>query len=179
MNAMPANVRNKANAKSLAARAHSYVIYHSDLMITGMSSHHRRPLPAPPAPPMGARPNPYPHTDLHPYFSPYPYPSFAPPPNEIYDEPTSGTIPPGTLLHQGFYDLLAMIPTPSPSSLIWGTPPPPSPDSVIAGPRYEDIGPPVAQPLSARKGRRISKNMVSKPTGFVYVFVVWSTTYGS
>jgi hypothetical protein len=74
-----------------------------------------------------------------------------------------------------------MIPTPSPSSLIWGTPsppPPPSTDPVIAGPRYEDIGPsstrPVAPLASTRKGRRISKNMVSKPTGFVYVFV---TTY--
>lgn len=147
-----------------------------------MLSPNRRPLPSPPAPPMEARPNPYSHTDLLPYFLPYPYPSFTPPPNEIYDEPAS-SIPPGTLIHKGFYDLLAMIPTPSPSSLIWGTPPPPSPDSVIAGPRYEDIGPsstrPVAPPFSARKGRRISKNMVSKPTGFVYVFVVWPTTYSS
>jgi len=117
-----------------------------------------RPLPSPPRPLIGARPGPYsvPHTDIHPYDT-----------QETY-EPTSN-IPAGTFLHKGFYDLLAMIP---PSRLIWGTPPS---NPVIAGPRYEDItpnSPPVA--ISARKGRRISKDMVSKPTGFVYVF---STTY--
>ena len=103
------------------------------------------------------------------------YPSFAPPSHDIYDVPSS-TIPPGTLLHKGFYDLLAIIPTPSASGLIWRTPPPPPIDPVIPGPRYEDIGPsstrPVAPPLSTRKGRRINKNMVSKPTGFVYVWPV-------
>jgi protein-serine/threonine kinase len=113
----------------------------------------RRPLPSPPGPPMGARPSPYSA------------------PQDFYDEPSSG-IPAGTFLHKGFYDLLAMIPTPSPSRLIWGTPPPPS-DPVIAGPRYEDI---MINPRSTaptvRKGRRISKDMVSKPAGFVYVLLV-------
>jgi hypothetical protein len=94
----------------------------------------------------------------------------------------------GTLLHKGFYDLLAMIPTPSPSRLLWGPPAPP-PDPVLAGPRYEHIPPglpptisetPIkpSSPSSAttaastsplRKGRRISKDMVSNPTGFVCV----------
>jgi hypothetical protein len=134
-----------------------------------------RPLPSPPRP-VGARPSPYAHTDIHHYLSPYPYPSFvAPQLQEVYDEPTS-SIPAGTLLHKGFYDLLAMIPTPSPSSLIWGSrPQPPSSDPVVAGPRYEDISPsstrPVAPAVSTRRGRRISKDMVSKPTGFVYVLV--------
>ncbi|TFK68671.1 kinase-like protein [Pluteus cervinus] len=78
----------------------------------------------------------------------------------------------GTLLHKGFYDLLAMIPTPSPSRLLWGPPAEPEPDAVVAGPRYEDL--PASQPLSARpvppkKGRRISKDMVSRPTGFVHL----------
>jgi hypothetical protein len=46
-----------------------------------------------------------------PYFGPYSYPQ-AP------QLPT--TLTEGTLLHKGFYDLLSMIPTPSPSRLIWG-----------------------------------------------------------
>ncbi|KAJ8581448.1 hypothetical protein M405DRAFT_832424 [Rhizopogon salebrosus TDB-379] len=29
-------------------------------------------------------------------------------------------LPAGTFLHKGFYDLLAMIPTPSPSRFLWG-----------------------------------------------------------
>jgi hypothetical protein len=106
----------------------------------------------------------------------YPYPPFASRPPDIYEEPIT-TFPGGTLLHKGFYDLLAMIPTPSsPSRLIWG---PPRVETVLAGPRYEDIPPagksprdPVAAvspPVSLRKDRRISKDMVSKPTGFLYV----------
>jgi protein-serine/threonine kinase len=104
---------------------------------------------------MGARPSPY-------------YADYIVP-QESYAEPSSG-IPVGTFLHKGFYDLLAMIPTPSPSRLIWGTPPPPS-DPDIAGLRYEDINTNSTR-ATARKGRRISKDMVSKPAGFVYVFVV-------
>ncbi|KIY44431.1 kinase-like protein [Fistulina hepatica ATCC 64428] len=89
----------------------------------------------------------------------------------------------GTVLHQGFYDLLSMIPTPrSPSRLLWRNAPTPKPatpsiQSIIAGPPYEDIPPspppkdlvpsPPASPL--KKNRRISKDMVSKPTGFVHL----------
>jgi hypothetical protein len=104
-----------------------------------------------------------------PYFVPYPYPSFAPPPRpQIYDEPTTSAVPTGTFLHKGFYDLLAMIPTPSPSRLLWGAP---KPDPVVAGPRYEDIKPPTggAVRASPKKARRISKDMVSKPIGFMCV----------
>ena len=146
-----------------------------------MAYPHRRPLPVPP------QGNPYNSaavSDMYarpdPYFNPYPYPPYAarnPVPYDNYDEPTP-TLRGGTLLHKGFYDLLAMIPTPtSPSRFLWG---PRTEESVIAGPRYEEQTPRVTQapppPLSSpsnsqplRKGRRISKDMVSKPTGFVYV----------
>lgn len=136
----------------------------------------RRPPPNPPGPPTAA-----PHRANHappaldpfsmnnPYFAPYQYPAYAPQP-EIRDEPATSTVPVGTFLHKGFYDLLAMIPTPSPSRLLWGAPPR-SPEPEVAGPRYEDIKPPKGGAIKAspKKGRRISKDMVSKPTGFVYV----------
>jgi len=138
----------------------------------------RRPLPTPPGPSMVNRPNQYSvprPSDIYslsnPYFSPYSYPPFNPHPPDLYDEPTT-TLPGGTLLHKGFYDLLAMIPTPSPSRFLWGTT---TPDPVLAGPRYEDLIPgPNARPSAPTisppiKSRRISKDMVSKPTGFVYV----------
>ncbi|KAJ8509059.1 hypothetical protein ONZ45_g8729 [Pleurotus djamor] len=150
----------------------------------------RRPLPTPPTmnreyyydlPRAG-------YPSANPYFAPYPGPyspfsSNAIP--DLHDEPTS-SVPVGTMLHKGFYDLLAMIPTPSPSRLIWG-PPASAPEPVVAGPRYEHIppGPPpelrpsAPAPVSShaappppnglRKGRRISKDMVSHPTGFVHL----------
>ncbi|KAI0318280.1 kinase-like protein [Amylostereum chailletii] len=97
----------------------------------------------------------------------------------------SATLRGGTLLHKGFYDLLSMIPTPSPSRLLWGGV---DPEQPIAGPRYDQIPqkplpgslpvrqtpvtvlgstPPIAS--SPKRGRRISKDMVSKPTGFVHL----------
>ena len=52
--------------------------------------------------------------------------------------------PDAPVLHSGFYDLLALVPTPAPSRLFaWGAPP--------------------------RRPARISKDMVSSPTGFVCV----------
>ncbi|KXN91072.1 Serine/threonine-protein kinase CBK1 [Leucoagaricus sp. SymC.cos] len=136
----------------------------------------RRPLPNPPSPSTLSRqranhtpPSLDPFTMNNPYFAPYGYPSYAPPPPpEISDEPATSTIPSGTFLHKGFYDLLAMIPTPSPSRLLWG---PPEPEPVMAGPRYEDIKPPPGGAVkpSPKKGRRVSKDMVSKPTGFVHL----------
>ncbi|KAF9244946.1 kinase-like domain-containing protein [Melanogaster broomeanus] len=89
-------------------------------------------------------------------------------------------LPAGTLLHKGFYDLLAMIPTPSPSRLFhWGStgqPHPSSqPDITAVGPRYDVISPktnvPLLPPASSplKKNKRISKDMVSKPTGFVHL----------
>ncbi|EJD52588.1 kinase-like protein [Auricularia subglabra TFB-10046 SS5] len=101
---------------------------------------------------------------------PYAYPPFTP---RAYDPPTQSTLPTGTLLHKGFYDLLALIPgTPTASKLLgWGIPTT-AVDPVAAGPRYEDqnkaAAPPAVRALP-RKPRKISKDMVSKPTGFVHL----------
>ncbi|KAI0949405.1 hypothetical protein AcW1_009032 [Taiwanofungus camphoratus] len=148
----------------------------------------RRPLPTPPGPPKvgyqnrhafqdglpGGQPDLYPYGD--PYSSPYPYPPFVPHSMPNYDEQPS-ILRGGTLLHKGFYDLLSLIPsTPSPSRLLWRDNAEP-----VAGPRYEDIVSttkpanmpvlthPSAAPAKSNKGRRISKDMVSKPTGFVHL----------
>lgn len=100
-------------------------------------------------------------------------------PHLNYDQPPT-TLRGGTLLHKGFYDLLAFIPTPSPSRLLWGAEPR---AQGVAGPRYEDLpsrnDPPPRPPASVatpptspalpKKARRISKDMVSKPMGFVCV----------
>ncbi|KAL1743858.1 kinase-like domain-containing protein [Schizophyllum fasciatum] len=135
----------------------------------------------------------------NPFYSPGPYPypsSFFPKHHhdqDVYGGPSQfkTTLPGGTLLHKGFYDLLAMIPTPSPSRFLLGaaaSPPPPSPpEQLVAGPRYETIRPgktpmpppppaprspvysPPPSPATPRRGRRISKDMVSNPTGFVHL----------
>ncbi|KAF9222561.1 kinase-like protein [Gyrodon lividus] len=145
-----------------------------------------RPLPHPPVP-HSTYYNDYSlNNDLFPisgsHFSPSPYPSYVPPSQDVYED-TAPMLPAGTLLHKGFYDLLAMIPTPSPSRLFqWGSnqPPPPSRLDMMAGPRYEAINPktnlnvptnPVLPHPSSplKKNRRISKDMVSKPTGFVHL----------
>ncbi|KAK0461301.1 kinase-like protein [Desarmillaria tabescens] len=136
----------------------------------------RRPLPTPPAPPLGFKYNQYTlsrPTDMYPPGNPYYSPYYNP---DTYGEPTT-TLPGGTLLHKGFYDLLSMIPTPSsPSRLLqqWMAQ---APEPVVAGPRYEHIGsgpmpankPVQSPPVSPKKGRRISKDMVSRPTGFVHL----------
>lgn len=154
-----------------------------------MASPQRRPLPVPPSttgripqvrlPPAADMPG-----WSNSYFSPYSYPPFAPNPRQpdMYEQPPSTTLPGGTLLHSGFYDLLSMIPTPSPSRLLWGGGRNQQ-QQVVAGPRYEDLSPrtevglngpkplisPPISPTSPKKGRRISKDMVSKPTNFVCV----------
>ncbi|TFY60541.1 hypothetical protein EVG20_g7382 [Dentipellis fragilis] len=163
----------------------------------GMANTTRRPLPTPPstAPALYTAytaDNRDIYSLLNPYHAPHPVPPpFTSPSADVssYDEPTT-TLRGGTLLHKGFYDLLALIPTPSPSRLLWGADPTPDTHPVVAGPRYEDIPasryaparsgaalpasilpasiPPVS-PVSPRKGRRISKDMVSKPTGFVHL----------
>ena len=151
----------------------------------------RRPLPSPPQygrehrlldeeehmhPGLPGAYRPYPN-----YAPPYPY---VPPATEqalrSNDPPT--ILRGGTLLHKGFYDLLALIPsTPSPSRFFW----PQQYPEPIAGPRYEDIarnGPnstrnavkpqnvpssPPSSPERVLKPRRISKDMVSKPMQFM------------
>ena len=140
-----------------------------------------RPLPTPPTMPgEGYWGDDYldPRNELGaPYFPFRPYQSYGVTPTAPFsDHPT--TLRGGTILHKGFYDLLALIPsTPSPSRFFWPARAPQDPEPV-AGPRYEEIPspprpPPVQAPSSPqpplRKGRRISKDMVSKPTGFVYV----------
>ncbi|KAF7321744.1 Kinase-like protein [Mycena kentingensis (nom. inval.)] len=111
--------------------------------------------------------------DGYPYYSPY-----TPTP-QIPAGTLRGT---GTMIHKGFYDLLSTISniqTPSPSRFIWGAPPGEEPG--LAGPRYETIRPgappvqtrqvptPSSAAPPARKARRISKDMVSRPTGFVHL----------
>ncbi|KAF7792401.1 hypothetical protein EIP86_003438 [Pleurotus ostreatoroseus] len=116
------------------------------------------------------------------YISPIPH---QPLPQSLPDEvDETNALRGGTLLHKGFYDLLALIPsTPSPSRFFWRSPEP----ETVSGPRYEDIraaAPPaeMVEPITARtsppaplpqaknlKARRISKDMVSKPTGFVHL----------
>ena len=93
---------------------------------------------------------------------PYAYSGYQPP--EFHGEPTT-SVPAGTFLHKGFYDLLAMIPTPSPSRLIWKAPTSPS-DGFVAGPRYEHQESNTIKSMP-KKGRRVSKDMVSNPTGFM------------
>ena len=136
-----------------------------------------RPLPTPPVMPGEG----YWRNDYLDSGSPlYPFgpnlPFGASPGAPLGDHPT--TLRGGTILHKGFYDLLALIPsTPSPSRFFWPARTPQDPEPV-AGPRYEEIpSPPTSPPVQApssphpplRKGRRISKEMVSNPTGFVYV----------
>lgn len=139
-----------------------------------------RPLPTPPTMPgEGYWENDYldPRNDPgSPYYPFRPYQSYGVPPTTPFsNHPT--TLRGGTILHKGFYDLLALIPsTPSPSRFFW---PARAPQELepVAGPRYEEIPPPPSpppvqapsSPPPLRKGRRISKDMVSKPTGFVYV----------
>ncbi|KAF8973150.1 kinase-like domain-containing protein [Flammula alnicola] len=142
-----------------------------------MPSPSQRPLPSSPnhATPMGPRPNQYPvprHADIYafnnPYFMPYPYPPYAAHTPDLYEEQATTSVPVGTFLHKGFYDLLSMIPTPSPSRLLWKAPVPP-PENVVAGPRYEDMDVNTGTRAMPKKGRRVSKDMVSKPTGFVHL----------
>ncbi|OAX41063.1 kinase-like protein [Rhizopogon vinicolor AM-OR11-026] len=121
-------------------------------------------------PPMPLNPDPrYYHnlsSDLVPRFSSYPHPL------NDYDHATTPTIlPAGTFLHKGFYDLLAMIPTPSPSRLLWAPTrsPPTDGEPVIPRPPYEDRSRPIPGSSPLKKGRRVTKDMVSRPTGFVHL----------
>lgn len=135
-----------------------------------------RPLPRPPVEAYDAYPI---NSDRVPIMTSalYPYP---PPTSDVYDE-ASPILPAGTILHRGFYDLLAMIPTPSPSRLLWGAIQPQRSTRPMAGTRYEEINPndnvhSSQIPLSlvpSKKGRKINKDMVSPPTCFVWVFYLF------
>lgn len=105
--------------------------------------------------------------DHYPFSSPYYGPQDLP---DLYEEPVTSSFPVGTILHKGFYDLLSMIPTPSPSRFLsaWRASPgpPPSNHDSVAGPRYEELGTARIRSMP-KKGRKVTKDMVSKPTGFV------------
>ncbi|KIO09885.1 hypothetical protein M404DRAFT_131052 [Pisolithus tinctorius Marx 270] len=102
--------------------------------------------------------------------SPRPCPTHCPP-------PSTPMLPVGTILHKGFYDLLTMIPTPSSSGRLWGSASIQYLSKPVTGPRYEEISPrnntyfsqvpPSPSPL--KKARKISKDMVSHPAGFVHL----------
>jgi hypothetical protein len=154
-----------------------------------MANRPSRPLPIPPGPvyPLGASDLNHIYSFSNPYQSPHLHPPYGlPGPSlPLHDDPPAATLRGGTILHKGFYDLLALIPTPSPSRFLWGASADPAPN-VVAGPRYEDLpgsidapgGKPTlpavnllsSGPVSPKKGKRISKDMVSKPIGFVYVY---------
>lgn len=133
-----------------------------------------RPLPRPPIEASEAHPI---NSDLVPIGAPYPYPTYWSPTVDVYDE-AAPMLPAGAVLHRGFYDLLAMIPTPSPSRLLWRATQPQRSARAMASPRYEEINPknnvnsghalPSLTP--PKKARKISKDMVSPPTCFVWVF---------
>ena len=151
----------------------------------------RRPLPVPPpSPPYNVQQRYDLDNELRdyysgsPYSSPQPFPPFVPQGIPNYENTTSA-LRGGTLLHKGFYDLLALIPsTPSASRFFW--PAAQNDPGLVAGPRYETIRantppvpkspascPPVSPTAQSKnlKARRISKDMVSKPTGFMCVFI--------
>ena len=119
--------------------------------------------PLPPLPPHHHDYPPDPYLFASPYHVPHHYPQYPHP----YEEPATSSFPVGTILHKGFYDLLSMIPTPSPSGFLaaWRASPPSNTESV-AGPRYEELDTTPIKPMP-KKGRKVTKDMVSKPTGFV------------
>lgn len=113
------------------------------------------------------------YTPSFPTFPAFPYPSYSAR-QEAERSLAPSALPTGTLLHKGFYDLLAFSANTA-SRFLWGAPREGEP---LAGPRYESIPPrspppqsapsgPATPNVSPRKGRRISKDMVSKPTNFM------------
>jgi protein-serine/threonine kinase len=135
-----------------------------------------------------------------------------------------GTLPRGTVLHKGFYDLLSILPNTASQLRAWKVPGNnDDEDHIIAGPRYDEIPPPPETPPKApspqqagpprglfdrvsailpplepqttrlaasisayfasppsptapTRPRRISKDMISSPTGFMYVLritILW------
>ena len=114
----------------------SLLLAHSLVPMTSRTS---RPLPVPPGPvtPLGG---PY-HDNIYSVSGPYHHNLLPRPPYTalpVEDERPAATLRGGTLLHKSFYDLLALIPMPSPSRLLWGATADPLPN-VVAGPRYEDL----------------------------------------
>ncbi|KAI6121464.1 kinase-like domain-containing protein [Pisolithus sp. B1] len=134
-----------------------------------MAARSPRPLPHPPIAAHGGHST---NSDLMPLVtdSPHPHSTYCPP-------PSTPMLPAGTILHKGFYDLLAMIPTPSPSGQLWGSTNIQYSSKPVTGVRYEETSPrnianfsqvlPSFSPF--KKARKISKDMVSHPAGFVHL----------
>lgn len=90
----------------------------------------------------------------------------------------AAVVPGGTILHKGFYDLLALSqPVVQTVSRFWTGA---RDEQLLAGQPYEQLptgGPsprvvetlPPVPPTTPKKSRRVSKDMISKPTGFMYV----------
>lgn len=91
-------------------------------------------------------------------------------------------VPGGTILHKGFYDLLALsTPVVQTVSRFWNGVAGAREDPLVVGAPYEQlpVGPPprvVDGPLpptspnaTPRKTRRVSKDMIGPPKGFMYV----------
>lgn len=147
----------------------------------------RRPLPTPPVNTHGVydynggQRSPVSSADAyHPYNNhhPWSYPPFYMPYRPQEDDAPRTTLTGGTLLHKGFYDLLALA-TPVASRFL-GFAGNTTVSQLNAGPRYEDIKSgeppkvvntvhdvPASTPGAPKKGRRIAKDMIGNPTGFV------------
>ncbi|KZT52106.1 kinase-like protein [Calocera cornea HHB12733] len=90
----------------------------------------------------------------------------------------SSVLPGGTLLHKGFYDLLAMIPTPR-TAMLWGTSRSRFPATARPGAVLSKNPPAAAQNQgyvrvadrapNAASRRKLSKDMISSPTAFAHL----------
>lgn len=98
----------------------------------------------------------------------------------LLDERGASAFPGGTILHKGFYDLLALsAPVVQSVSRFWNVTAAKTESSLVAGPQYERLEPATpprltnvpassapTSPVTPVKKRRISKDMVSTPRGF-------------
>lgn len=99
----------------------------------------------------------------------------------LYDQQGVSSFPGGTILHKGFYDLLALsAPVVQTVSRFWNAAAAKTDSSLVAGAPYERLEPaspprltniPASSstPATPVKKRRISKDMVSSPRGFQFV----------
>ncbi|KAG8880157.1 hypothetical protein FRB97_001046 [Tulasnella sp. 331] len=98
----------------------------------------------------------------------------------LLDQRGGSAFPGGTILHKGFYDLLALsAPVVQTVSRFWNATAAKTESSLVAGPQYERLEPATpprvtnvpasTSPVTPVKKRRISKDMVSTPRGFQHL----------
>ncbi|KAG9006011.1 hypothetical protein FRB95_006459 [Tulasnella sp. JGI-2019a] len=101
----------------------------------------------------------------------------------LLDQQGASAFPGGTILHKGFYDLLALsAPVVQSVSRFWNATAAKTESSLVAGPQYERLLPATpprvtnlpatstpTSPITPVKKRRISKDMVSSPRGFLHL----------